>query len=74
MNRFELLVELKNLGVPSMCYSLSGNNTNERVCLFENDGKWKVSFFERGQEAILGSFENESSACEFMLDELKRGL
>lgn len=74
MNRHELIAVLKKLGVPSVYYSLSGSNTNERICLIESEGKWKVSFFERGQEAILGSFESESSACEFMLGELKRGL
>lgn len=71
MNKAELRAELQTLGVPTRVYSLSGNRVDERVCLYEHDGEWKVSFFERGQERLLGAFSSESEACKFMLGELK---
>ncbi len=71
MNKAELRAELKTLGVPTRVYSLSGNQVDERVCLYEYDGEWRVSFFERGQERLLGAFSSESEACKFMLGELK---
>lgn len=71
MNKIELREALISLGVPSRIYSLNGSQIDERVCLYQTAEEWRVSFFERGQERQLGSFSNESAACEFMLSELK---
>lgn len=72
MNKIELRRALVSLGVPSSIYSLSGGQADERVCLYQYDEKWRVSFFERGQERVLGTFATEVAACEFMLEELRR--
>jgi hypothetical protein len=71
MDKTELRTALQTLGVPMRIYSLSGNQADERVCLYQYNGEWRVSFFERGQERLLGAFSTESEACEFMLGKLK---
>lgn len=70
MNISELKFKLEEIGVPRRVYSL-GTISDERVCLLCRDTKWYVIFYERGHEKILGSFESENFACEFMLKELK---
>jgi hypothetical protein len=74
MDRTSLRIALQELGVPARLYSLSGSQADERICLYQDDGEWRVSFFERGQERPLGRFNNESAACEFMLEQLKHEL
>lgn len=71
MNKTELRTALTTLGVPSRTYSLSGSPSDERLCLLGDAGAWRVSFFERGQERLMGTFDTEAAACEFMLSELK---
>ena len=70
MNISELRFELEKLRVPRRVYSLNGW-TDERLCLENRDGLWHVFFVERGEERIMGIFENEEQACDFMLSELR---
>lgn len=72
MDRIELRKALSDLSVPSSIYSLSGSQVDERVCMLQRDNAWLVTFYERGVERLLGSFDTESAACEFMLSELRR--
>ena len=70
MNIKELQVELEKLGVPRLVYSLKGSR-DERLCIELRHEKWCVFFVERGQERILSEFDDENTACEFMLNKLK---
>ncbi|MEC5384863.1 hypothetical protein VVD49_03970 [Uliginosibacterium sp. H3] len=72
MDVLQLSKELQSLGIPSRLYSLNGSTKNERVCLERRGDEWFVSFYERGNEAILGQFPTEAAACEYMLEELRR--
>jgi hypothetical protein len=72
MDRIELRKALSTLGVPPSIYSLGGGPVDERMCLEHRDKVWLVSFHERGAEQVLGSFDNESAACEFMLEALRQ--
>jgi hypothetical protein len=71
MDKAELKVALKNLGVPTLAYTLNGDNCNERIYLIKNEDKWKVSFYQRGEEDVMGTFTTEDAACKFMLNQLK---
>lgn len=74
MDKTELRAAFQTLGVHTRVYSLSDNQMDERFCLYQQEGWWRVSFFERGQKHVLGSFSTESVACESILEELKHEL
>ncbi len=72
MNRMQLIELLERKGVPNSYYSIKGAR-EDRVCLDFSVGKWKVFYIERGRKDILGEFNSEDEACEFMLDKLTLG-
>ena len=70
MNKTELLNELEQRNVPAREYSLSGSYKEDAVCLLEENGKFKVVYFERGQKRILSTHTSESEACKAFLNEM----
>ncbi|PMJ97756.1 hypothetical protein BCU12_22030 [Vibrio sp. 10N.261.55.A7] len=70
MNKLELLKELKQRNVPTREYSLKGSYKEDAVCLLEEEGKFEVVYFERGQKNILSTHKSESSACEAFFKEM----
>ena len=68
----ELKKRLDEIGVPDDLYSLLiGGFPNEAYCLIKNEDGWEVYYSERGQKSDVQQFENESEACEYLLEELK---
>jgi hypothetical protein len=68
----ELKKRLDQIGVSDDLYSLLiGGFPNEAYCLIKNEDGWEVYYSERGQKSDVQQFENESEACEYLLEELK---
>lgn len=70
MNKSELLNELEQRNVPAREYSLRGSYKEDAVCLLEENGKFEVVYFERGQKRIIGTHTSESEACKAFLKEM----
>ena len=71
MDKKELKKKLILMGVPSHDYDLEGDFTDQAMNLLKNGDKWEVFFCERGGKAVLKTFDTESEACEYMLEELR---
>ncbi len=69
MNRLKLIDELEKRGVPNRFYSTKGGG-EDKVCIDILDGVWTVYYQDRGIRSVLGEFDSESKACEFMLEKL----
>lgn len=54
-------------GVPTSCYDLDGESSNEAYNLIRNGKLWQVFYFERGQKVNTMSLTSESDACLYML-------
>ncbi len=68
----EIKKRFNEIGVPDDLYSLLiGGFPNEAYCLIKNEDGWEVYYSERGQKSDVQQFENESEACEYLLEELK---
>lgn len=67
----ELTKELKALGISSNSYSLIGGLPNERYCLSNEYCNWFVYYSERGHRVGEKRFDDESKACEYLLEILK---
>jgi hypothetical protein len=73
MNKNDLRVELKRLGVPKDIFDLEGGHLSDRYTLKRNPlGGWCVYYSERGIEFDQRDFQSESQACEYLLHLLKR--
>lgn len=71
MTKAELKTKLGQAGVYAEAYSLDGGLPNESYVLCqEANGRWDVYYSERGQKSGLRSFDSESAACQFFLDQL----
>lgn len=71
MNKAELKTQLEQAGVYAEAYSLDGGLPNERYVLSqEPNGRWDVYYSERGHKNGLRSFDSESAACQFFLDDI----
>lgn len=66
MTMQELIIRLKNVGIPDDSYSLTGGMPNDRYCIEEVFGKWQVYYSERGKKYQEKYFTSEEEACEFL--------
>jgi len=71
MNTEELAKKLKNLGIPTNIYSISGGLPNEKLCLEGRDGKWYIYYVERGRRTSEVEYNTEAEACDVFLNEMK---
>ena len=67
----ELNEYFKNHLVPSRLYKIGGKHNN-RICMEKSDKGWEVFFSERKDKVGLMHFEDESSACASMKDEIRK--
>jgi hypothetical protein len=72
LNLETLEKELERLGIPPNAYSLTGGLRNYRYCIVFNNDKWEVYFSNCGQRDDLKIFEDESAACECLLNRAKK--
>ena len=72
MDRQQLEKLLLASNVPNDVYSLTGGLPSEAFCLEKEKERWHVYYSERGIKTNIGYFENEESACECLLKEIKK--
>ena len=70
MNRAELEQLIQRLGLSEYQYNLGTRPIRElELCLKHENNKWIVfRALERGGDHIIEEFNNESDACEMILD------
>jgi hypothetical protein len=73
MNRNELQEALCREHIKSTYYSLEAENfdPNEALCLRQEGNEWLVYYSERGLQTGKRSFQSESEACTYMLEQLQ---
>ncbi len=68
MNKKKLKEILNKNKIPEWYYNIDElGETDQRVCLKEEDGRWKVYFTERGEESSIKFCDSEAEACEEIL-------
>ena len=73
MNIKELQTMLENENVPKRYYLLDGNGIKEdKICLELFNDLWQVYYSERGKKYNLSAFQNESDACNEILQRLRK--
>ena len=72
MDRKTVKKKLDQLGVPRRRYSLNGKNLDDRVIISKSNNKWYVYYTERGERFNEKYFYDESEACIYFLDSVKR--
>lgn len=72
MNLLSLKKELIERKIPKEVYCLTGELRNESICIFRNKNKWEVFFAKNGNKHSLKVFDDESSACKYLLSILKK--
>ena len=73
MNVLELKRMLDEINCPRDSYSiLKGGFPNEQYCLTNENDEWEVYYSERGRKSEVKKFENESDACEYFFNKLKK--
>ena len=61
MDRLALTKELKTAGVSDSAISFSLRN--DKYCILEINGRWLVTFTERGVETYRAEFGSENEVC-----------
>lgn len=73
MNIKELEKVIKSENIPSDCYSImKGGLPNETYCLVSENNNWIVYYSERGNRSGLKKFKNESEACKYFYEQIKK--
>ena len=72
MDRQQLEKLLLSSNVPNDLYSLTGGLPNEAYCIEKGKKRWHGYYSERGLKTTVGYFENEETACECLLKEIKK--
>lgn len=72
MTLFELEDKLNKLKLTYRNYSLTREYLEDGFCLSKSDNFWNVYYCERGTKNIIGTFLNESDACEYMFCKFKK--
>lgn len=73
MTKNELQRQLDRLGINNKFYSLDGGVHDDKYVLSQEPmGKWSVYYSERGLIIDKRVFNNESDACELLLNKLLR--
>jgi len=71
MTRAELAAALRQGRVNPAVYSLDGGLPNDAYCLDDaGGGRWVVYYSERGSRFDERMFDQESEACQYLLDTL----
>jgi hypothetical protein len=69
ITKSDVKIELDQAGVDPGSYSLNGSNCGDFYVLEGRpDGKWTVSFTERGSRSEIALFDSESEAAIHLLD------
>jgi hypothetical protein len=71
MNKDVLQTILTAEGFNPRAYSLNVEQKDEALCLRVEDGRWCIYYSERGLQTGKKYFEDENSACEFFLNEMR---
>jgi len=71
MNSADLFTILVTEGFRSSAYSLESEDKDEALCLRVEGHGWCVYYSERGLQTDKTYFLDESSACEFFLNEMR---
>ena len=72
MNIMELTEILRQEGFRSDAYNLGGGAQDECYCLRESRGVWSVYYSERGLQSGKKDFGNESEACAYFLQLVRK--
>ena len=72
MKRAELEATLRREGISPRAYSLTGAPKDEALVLVHRGAEWVVYYSERGGETNAQPFDDEDSACAYVLATLKR--
>ncbi|MCM1524834.1 MAG: hypothetical protein NC120_10290 [Ruminococcus sp.] len=68
MNKTELKQVLSRNNIPEWYYNIDGyGNTDQKICMEEEEGRWKVYYTERGKVSRLTYYDSESDACKGVL-------
>ena len=70
MNKDELLEKLKTMRISPDAYCLDGGFPNESYVLSEAGQKWEVYYSERGMKSNCQAFDDEASACAYLLKQI----
>jgi hypothetical protein len=73
VNRQELQDALRREHIKSNCYSLAAKNVDpdEALCLRQDGSGWLVYYSEHGIQTGKRTFQSESEACTYMLEQLR---
>ena len=75
MNLMELKDSiLKNESISQDAYSLNGGLPNEALCISFTNEKWEVYYSEKGNKTSLKMFKDESEACGYFYNKLRKML
>jgi hypothetical protein len=72
MNKSELSQILRQEGFRPDAYNLEGGFPDESYSLEESNGVWSVYYSERGLKTGKKDFSNESAACVYLLQLLRK--
>lgn len=73
MTILELEKKLKEINLPEDLYSiLKGGFPSEQFCIVKENNIWSVYYSERGRKSGLKTFTDESNACEYFYNILKK--
>jgi hypothetical protein len=71
MNLLVLKKELISLNIPKESYCLTKEIRDKSFCILKNRNKWEVFYAEDGSRLDVKIFDDENSACEYLLLVLK---
>jgi hypothetical protein len=72
MTKFELKRILDEERINPIFYDLEGELQNDRLCLSQTAGIWRVYYSERGQIWDDKWFASEDEACDEFLRQIRR--
>lgn len=67
-----LISEVRKQGIPENWFSINGDLASDKLFLRNVHGRWEYFYFdERGNYNDIRWFEDEDSACKYLLEQLK---
>lgn len=70
MTKASFFRKLVNLGIDITMICWEESLRDDVFCIFENNGKWKVYYQERGNKYDIMYFKSESDALVYLLNKL----
>lgn len=70
MTKADLKKYLEDNNVPETLYSLDGGTDEEKICLENVHGRWRVYHVERGKQTNEKYFQSEEEACNYFFDKI----